>query len=101
MTSTLDLVWYMRTPNSQPTVTIWRPWSILLIALLFLSPLVLLLSFSDGDSLRPHCSSFLISSLYTTHSWIGDSAMKLDYYPDTDSLYIDFSSWPSVESQEV
>ncbi len=27
--------------------------------------------------------------------------MKLDYYPDTDSLYIDFSSRPSVESQEV
>jgi uncharacterized protein YuzE len=27
--------------------------------------------------------------------------MKLDYYPDTDSLYIDLSSRPSVESQEV
>jgi hypothetical protein len=27
--------------------------------------------------------------------------MKLDYYPDTDSLYIDFSSRPSVESQGV
>jgi len=27
--------------------------------------------------------------------------MKLDYYPDTDSLYIDFSSRPSVDSQEV
>jgi uncharacterized protein YuzE len=27
--------------------------------------------------------------------------MKLDYYPDTDSLYIDFSTRPSVESQEV
>ena len=27
--------------------------------------------------------------------------MKLDYYPDTDSLYIDLSSTPSVESQEV
>lgn len=27
--------------------------------------------------------------------------MKLDYYPDTDSLYIDFSSRPGVESQEV
>ena len=26
--------------------------------------------------------------------------MKLDYYPDTDSLYIDLSSRPSVESQE-
>jgi uncharacterized protein YuzE len=27
--------------------------------------------------------------------------MKLDYYPDTDSLYIDFSSRPSADSQEV
>ena len=27
--------------------------------------------------------------------------MKLDYYPDTDSLYIDLSERPSVESQEV
>jgi len=27
--------------------------------------------------------------------------LKLDYYPDTDSLYIDLSSRPSVESQEV
>ncbi len=27
--------------------------------------------------------------------------MKLDYYPDADSLYIDFSSRPSVDSQEV
>jgi uncharacterized protein YuzE len=27
--------------------------------------------------------------------------MKIDYYPDTDSLYIDLSSRPSVESQEV
>ena len=27
--------------------------------------------------------------------------MKLTYYPDTDSLYIDLSTKPSVESQEV
>jgi uncharacterized protein YuzE len=27
--------------------------------------------------------------------------MKLNYYPDTDSLYIDLSSRPSAESQEV
>ena len=27
--------------------------------------------------------------------------MKLTYYPDTDSLYIDFSSLPSTESREV
>ena len=27
--------------------------------------------------------------------------MKLNYYPDTDSLYIDLSSRPSTESQEV
>jgi uncharacterized protein YuzE len=27
--------------------------------------------------------------------------MKLDYFPDTDSLYIDLASRPSVESQEV
>ena len=27
--------------------------------------------------------------------------MKLSYYPDTDSLYIDLSVKPSVESREV
>jgi uncharacterized protein YuzE len=27
--------------------------------------------------------------------------MKLNYYPDTDSLYIDLSSKPSVDSREV
>ncbi|HMS83984.1 MAG TPA: DUF2283 domain-containing protein [Nitrospira sp.] len=27
--------------------------------------------------------------------------MKLNYHSDTDSLYIDFSDWPSVESREV
>lgn len=27
--------------------------------------------------------------------------MKLQYYPDTDSLYIDLSSKPSKESKEV
>ncbi|MGI4791295.1 MAG: DUF2283 domain-containing protein [Janthinobacterium lividum] len=27
--------------------------------------------------------------------------MKMNYYPDTDSLYVDFSNKPSVESQEV
>jgi uncharacterized protein YuzE len=27
--------------------------------------------------------------------------MKLQYYPDTDSLYIDLSHRPSVESREI
>jgi uncharacterized protein YuzE len=27
--------------------------------------------------------------------------MKLRYYPDTDSLYIDLSEHPSVESREI
>ena len=27
--------------------------------------------------------------------------MKINYYPDTDSLYIDLSSTPSAESREV
>lgn len=27
--------------------------------------------------------------------------MKLDYYKDTDSLYIDLSSRPSVDSREI
>lgn len=27
--------------------------------------------------------------------------MKLNYYPDTDSLYIDLSERPSVESREI
>jgi len=29
------------------------------------------------------------------------SPMKLNYFPDTDSLYIDLAQRPSVESQEV
>ena len=27
--------------------------------------------------------------------------MKISYYPDTDSLYIDLSEQPSVESREI
>ena len=27
--------------------------------------------------------------------------MKLNYYPDTDSLYIDLSSTPSADSREI
>ena len=27
--------------------------------------------------------------------------MKLNYYPETDSLYIDLSEKPSVESKEI
>jgi uncharacterized protein YuzE len=27
--------------------------------------------------------------------------MKLNYYPDTDSLYIDLSELPSVETREI
>lgn len=27
--------------------------------------------------------------------------MRIDYYPDSDSLYIDFSTRPSVKSEEV
>jgi uncharacterized protein YuzE len=27
--------------------------------------------------------------------------MKISYYPDTDSLYIDLSEQPSAESQEI
>jgi uncharacterized protein YuzE len=27
--------------------------------------------------------------------------MKLNYYPDTDSLYIDLAEQPSVESREI
>jgi uncharacterized protein YuzE len=31
----------------------------------------------------------------------GDSKMKLNYYKETDSLYIDLSSKPSRDSQEI
>ena len=34
----------------------------------------------------------------TQHFW---RSAKLNYFPDTDSLYIDLSQRPSVESQEV
>jgi hypothetical protein len=33
----------MNAPGPPPTVTIWRPWAILVVALLFISPLVVLL----------------------------------------------------------
>jgi uncharacterized protein YuzE len=32
---------------------------------------------------------------------IGDLKMKINYYPDTDSLYIDLSSKTSIESVEI
>jgi uncharacterized protein YuzE len=35
------------------------------------------------------------------HFQTGDSVMKINYYPETDSLYIDLSSKPSVDSVEV
>ena len=35
------------------------------------------------------------------HFQIGDSDIKINYYPETDSLYIDLSSKPSVDSVEV
>jgi len=35
------------------------------------------------------------------HFQIGDLDMKINYYPETDSLYIDLSSNPSVDSVEV
>jgi uncharacterized protein YuzE len=31
----------------------------------------------------------------------GDKRMKLHYYPETDSLYIDLNSKPSVDSREI
>ena len=31
----------------------------------------------------------------------GDKQMKLHYYPETDSLYIDLNSKPSVDSREI
>ncbi len=35
------------------------------------------------------------------HFQIGDLDMKINYYPETDSLYIDLSSKTSVDSLEV
>jgi uncharacterized protein YuzE len=31
----------------------------------------------------------------------GEKRMKLHYYPETDSLYIDLNSKPSVDSREI
>jgi uncharacterized protein YuzE len=37
-----------------------------------------------------------------SHEWpSGRTAVKLNYYPDTDSLYIDLSAKESAESREV
>jgi uncharacterized protein YuzE len=33
--------------------------------------------------------------------WAGVQAVKLSYFADTDSLYIDLSDEPSVESREI
>ena len=27
--------------------------------------------------------------------------MKLKYYPDTDSLYLEFKAWPGAETREI
>jgi len=35
------------------------------------------------------------------HFQIGDIKMKINYYPDTDSLYIEFSEKESSESVEI
>ncbi len=35
------------------------------------------------------------------HFQIGDIDMKINYYPDTDSLYIEFSEKESSESVEI
>jgi len=35
------------------------------------------------------------------HSQTGDSKMKLNYYKETDSLYIDLASKPSKNSREI
>ncbi len=35
------------------------------------------------------------------HFKIGDIEMKINYYPDTDSLYIEFSEKESSESVEI
>ena len=35
------------------------------------------------------------------HFQIGDINMKINYYPDTDSLYIEFSDKESSESVEI
>jgi uncharacterized protein YuzE len=35
------------------------------------------------------------------HFQIGDIIMKINYYPDTDSLYIEFSEKESSESVEI
>jgi len=32
---------------------------------------------------------------------MGDKTMKLNYYPETDSLYIDLSEKTSIESKEI
>jgi uncharacterized protein YuzE len=40
-------------------------------------------------------------SPYITHSPIGDIKMKINYYPDTDSLYIEFLDKKSSESIEI
>ena len=43
----------------------------------------------------------MTKSRYITHFQIGDINMKINYYPDTDSLYIEFSEKQSSESIEI
>ena len=38
---------------------------------------------------------------YITHFQTGDLTMKINYYPDTDSLYIEFSEKESSDSIEI
>jgi uncharacterized protein YuzE len=52
---------------------------------------------------RAYLRAVTLADKLTIHNAFGPeiSPMRRDCYPDKDSLYIDFSSRPSVESEEV
>lgn len=41
------------------------------------------------------------TAISSYHEGDGEEGMKLHYYPETDSLYIDLNSRPSADSREI
>ena len=41
------------------------------------------------------------TAISSYHKLVGEEDMKLQYYPETDSLYIDLNSRPSADSREI
>jgi uncharacterized protein YuzE len=46
-------------------------------------------------------SRSLMNELFTTHFLTGDLTMKIEYFPETDSLYVDLADRPGSDTREI